>query len=246
VAARLGELLGEGARGREQQGRAPAVVGRDRRHEAPQRVEVLEHLVLRRVAAEGEQDGRQHTERLALVGVRAQRGDHRAEVLGLALRQLLAAQDERVHGQAHEPVAPRREDTLLLGHANEHLEQLERRGGLEHARVHQLGHEAREPADRKRRMVVEGLLQLLVRARRDCGAEVGLGPVEQPDQRAVHCALRLKPVRTVEDGVHDQLAVARQVALQGIREALNVSSHVGHVLVADLDYQIGQPLLDVP
>ena len=44
VAALLGELGGEGARGREQQRRAPAVVGRDGRHEAPQRVEVLQHL----------------------------------------------------------------------------------------------------------------------------------------------------------------------------------------------------------
>lgn len=44
VAALLGELGGEGARGREQQRRAPAVVGRDGRHEAPQRVKVLQHL----------------------------------------------------------------------------------------------------------------------------------------------------------------------------------------------------------
>ena len=94
-------------------------------------------------------------------------------------------------------------------------------------------------------MVVQRQLQLLVRPLSNRLTKLGLREVEQADERAVHAALRLQPVRAVKDSVHDQPPVPLHVSLQRMGEALQVAGHVGHVLVADPDDQVDQPLLDV-
>ena len=162
-----------------------------------QSVEVLNKLVRRGRRTIGQQEWPCIPERPAAGGLLVEAREKSRERLGRLSRQLLTAENQRIHHNDREPVGARKRlclatlalDSLVLAtlsRVEQPLEQLDDGGAGDRARAHQPAEEASQPADGHRRVVLERALQLAMRRLHDLATDVAVGRVEQAGERCVH------------------------------------------------------------